>query len=308
MQNTKKLGTQELIDRLLQEEDRVSFEAIQELAQRGEEAASRLREILTNEDYWYEGNAGEHYMVIHAINALSLMRDEASLPLLLAMLEHSYFANHDAANEVYPAALAHFSTAAVEPLKKYIRDLRGAHRDNQDWAQCRHDAMAALVRIATEDPEQLPGIRDFLLELFNDPTEDDFVFLSFSAAYPFVLAKEQGLAALRSAYERRAISPSITGTYRELMTSINNPASGFYHDLQSEIEDFYTPEAISDRAKARAEAAAQKLYWGYDDNSVLKGYAVAESGNVVRTDKVGRNDPCPCGSGKKYKKCCGQGG
>jgi len=23
--------------------------------------------------------------------------------------------------------------------------------------------------------------------------------------------------------------------------------------------------------------------------------------------KVGRNDPCPCGSGKKYKKCCGQG-
>lgn len=22
------------------------------------------------------------------------------------------------------------------------------------------------------------------------------------------------------------------------------------------------------------------------------------------TNKVGRNDPCPCGSGKKYKKCC----
>lgn len=24
-----------------------------------------------------------------------------------------------------------------------------------------------------------------------------------------------------------------------------------------------------------------------------------------RVDKVGRNEPCPCGSGKKYKKCCG---
>jgi preprotein translocase subunit SecA len=22
--------------------------------------------------------------------------------------------------------------------------------------------------------------------------------------------------------------------------------------------------------------------------------------------KIGRNDPCPCGSGKKYKKCCGK--
>ena len=29
------------------------------------------------------------------------------------------------------------------------------------------------------------------------------------------------------------------------------------------------------------------------------------SGTVVKDKKVGRNDPCPCGSGKKYKKCCG---
>lgn len=27
---------------------------------------------------------------------------------------------------------------------------------------------------------------------------------------------------------------------------------------------------------------------------------------IVKTEKVGRNDPCPCGSGKKYKKCCGK--
>ena len=30
-----------------------------------------------------------------------------------------------------------------------------------------------------------------------------------------------------------------------------------------------------------------------------------KSGIVVNENKVGRNDPCPCGSGKKYKKCCG---
>lgn len=30
------------------------------------------------------------------------------------------------------------------------------------------------------------------------------------------------------------------------------------------------------------------------------------SGTIVKGDKVGRNDPCPCGSGKKYKKCCGK--
>ncbi|MBD0373821.1 MAG: DUF1186 domain-containing protein [Pyrinomonadaceae bacterium] len=26
---------------------------------------------------------------------------------------------------------------------------------------------------------------------------------------------------------------------------------------------------------------------------------------IVKKKKVGRNEPCPCGSGKKYKKCCG---
>ena len=33
------------------------------------------------------------------------------------------------------------------------------------------------------------------------------------------------------------------------------------------------------------------------DKSIVRKPAVS--------NKVGRNDPCPCGSGKKYKKCCG---
>ena len=34
--------------------------------------------------------------------------------------------------------------------------------------------------------------------------------------------------------------------------------------------------------------------------------AQKKSGTVVKEKKVGRNDPCPCGSGKKYKFCCGK--
>jgi preprotein translocase subunit SecA len=30
------------------------------------------------------------------------------------------------------------------------------------------------------------------------------------------------------------------------------------------------------------------------------------SGTVIKEKKIGRNDPCPCGSGKKYKHCCGK--
>ena len=34
--------------------------------------------------------------------------------------------------------------------------------------------------------------------------------------------------------------------------------------------------------------------------------AYRRSKTVVKEPKIGRNDPCPCGSGKKYKKCCGK--
>lgn len=37
----------------------------------------------------------------------------------------------------------------------------------------------------------------------------------------------------------------------------------------------------------------------------VDGEHVAQAPVRRATPKVGRNDPCPCGSGKKYKKCCG---
>jgi len=40
-------------------------------------------------------------------------------------------------------------------------------------------------------------------------------------------------------------------------------------------------------------------FHGDSDRSIKK--------EPVRVKKIGRNDPCPCGSGKKYKKCCGSG-
>jgi preprotein translocase subunit SecA len=36
------------------------------------------------------------------------------------------------------------------------------------------------------------------------------------------------------------------------------------------------------------------------------GGAVGRRKPLVKKDKIGRNEPCPCGSGKKYKVCCGK--
>ena len=39
--------------------------------------------------------------------------------------------------------------------------------------------------------------------------------------------------------------------------------------------------------------------WLFTDGNMVKSQPISVT-------KVGRNDPCPCGSGKKYKKCCGK--
>ena len=41
--------------------------------------------------------------------------------------------------------------------------------------------------------------------------------------------------------------------------------------------------------------------WIFMDGEVPKPKQV-----IRETQKVGRNEPCPCGSGKKFKKCCGK--
>ena len=42
--------------------------------------------------------------------------------------------------------------------------------------------------------------------------------------------------------------------------------------------------------------------WLYVSGDLLKDGGQEE----IRAGKTGRNDPCPCGSGKKFKKCCGR--
>ena len=52
------------------------------------------------------------------------------------------------------------------------------------------------------------------------------------------------------------------------------------------------------------KAVAKPILAGFAGNTVRKKTAKINN-TVVKNEKVGRNDPCPCGSGKKYKKCCG---
>jgi len=312
MFNYAEMTTAELIDLLFKEEDRATLEHARELMTRGEEAARPLREILANEDYWYEGQGGDYWIVVHAINILGATRDEQALPLLIEMVPHAYFSNHEAAVEVLPAALGNYGETAVEPYMKFIREYRGAYHDNPDFAHCRHTVSAAVTRIALRAEAVRPRVADFVIGLFADPLEDDRIFLSFGSGHPVALDKEPGkersLKAVRAAYERGVISQEMNGSFKEFTRMVKERRPGLSGDLSSDLFDFYSPEEIRRRQKERAERREDDPYRIDAKPLVPAGYTVAERGGLQRTEKVGRNDPCPCGSGKKYKKCCGQQG
>ncbi|MBN1347578.1 MAG: SEC-C domain-containing protein [Phycisphaerae bacterium] len=75
--------------------------------------------------------------------------------------------------------------------------------------------------------------------------------------------------------------------------------------------------------RARLGGGVSSVYRGIEthhDDAVNVGFSQADveglgpQGEASRPQtirreqpKVGRNDPCPCGSGKKFKKCCGKG-
>ena len=80
-------------------------------------------------------------------------------------------------------------------------------------------------------------------------------------------------------------------------------------DEDTEVNLIFDKEKLY---KNMVDAKADWLYglpmWDniFDEDKKKALYREAKKANtVIKGKKVGRNDPCPCGSGKKYKQCCG---
>jgi len=123
------------------------------------------------------------------------------------------------------------------------------------------------------------------------------------------------------------IQPMFAGDVDEILKEIHKPMhaseltvypediyehySGSYYKRQvkPEFDSDSLPEIDEDELEIM-----RKLLWGNEDSmnedymdyeeEVDFQYVETPKTFVRTTAKVGRNDPCPCGSGKKYKKCC----
>jgi hypothetical protein len=326
------LTTATLIELLLEEEDRVGLGHIEEIVRRGAAALPRLREILLNDDYWYEGQGGEFWINRHVVTLVSRIGDPSILPDLIARILPSYFADYDWLLDRWAEVLAGFGVVAVEPLIDFIVENRGGFRDNPDYSDARVQAARALTFIAQDHPEVRGRVLGFMLELLVDVREDDRQFLTSIVDCPLYLDRQQSLEPVKVAYRRGAIDAGLAGTYRELLAHITPKSKTEF--FRRELLDFYRPAEIARRqaiwSRPDCHAAIEELesrgatwirsapfppplshfypdspdFPDLEDRSKPSSPSGGASFGEGRGEKVGRNDPCPCGSGRKYKKCC----
>jgi len=131
-------------------------------------------------------------------------------------------------------------------------------------------------------------------------------------------------------YEQLLTNPdeAVEGTVKELAEKYNLDILEMAGFLDGINDSLVTPNPIEtmeedtkvslafDKTKLYKNMVAAKADWLYElpmwenifDEETRKALYLEQkkSGTVVVGKKVGRNEPCPCGSGKKYKHCCGR--
>ncbi len=132
-------------------------------------------------------------------------------------------------------------------------------------------------------------------------------------------------------YEKILAEPEqvITGTVKELAEKYDTEIlimTGFLDGINDSLKGYENPiETMEEDTEVKIEIDPEKLYynmvaaradWLYSLpawNDILSEERRKElykeqkaSGTVRKAKKIFPNDPCPCGSGKKYKKCCGR--
>ena len=100
----------------------------------------------------------------------------------------------------------------------------------------------------------------------------------------------------------------VSGTVKELADKYETELQMFVGFLDG-INDIDFEKLYYHMVGCRAEWLYNLTEWDDILTEERRKELYKESRNsttVVKGKKIGRNDPCPCGSGKKYKKCCGK--
>lgn len=116
------------------------------------------------------------------------------------------------------------------------------------------------------------------------------------------LKLEDGLYLVERLYHKDLIDPRMFGSLEDYhQTSFNHRDPVTYHEDLHALERLATWFGFKNTLPRKIDL---EFLNNHLKASPVKTRQTPPSNQQAVSTKVGRNDPCPCGSGKKYKKCC----
>jgi hypothetical protein len=287
----------DLMRLLARDEDRVPRNAIDECTRRGDEMLDAIAELLEKDYYWEEDQTdGEWWRLLHAVMILGRMDSARAGDLLVRFMRRMDEAGDDALEEMLSGYWPALFSNKPETVLAALHDL-GDDRE-RSW-YIRGDAVnSAIAWTQAHAPDTLDQAIERVARIaFAKDTDVDLRVMLGATLLSFPRAKDrralENLAELQSDDARWFGREDIIRAYS---------AGAEPPDWQrfGNPWEFYEPEEMEQRQNAWAEADAEL---DSDEGGDLVDDML--EGPYVRAEpKIGRNDPCPCGSGKKYKKCC----
>jgi hypothetical protein len=280
----------DLMRLIARDEDRVPRNVIDECARRGDAMLDAIKGLLEKDYYWGEDQSdGEWWRLLHAVMILGLMESQRAGELLVSFMRRMDEAGDDTLEEwlsgYWPALFHNKPQSAVQALQALGDDTE------LNWYM-RGDALnSALAWIRAHTPEKLDEAVERLgRTAFGKDDDFDLRVMLGATLLSFPRARDRrSLEQLADAQPDDLRWFGREDVIRAYMVGAEAPD----WERFSNPWEFYETEAIEERQAHAAELIAQPD----DDEGIDEPF-------VRDTPKVGRNDPCPCGSGKKYKKCC----
>jgi hypothetical protein len=295
-----RLSVDDLVERLIADEDRAGRDLIDECAGRGQAMLDRLGALLHDERFWGEDlSSGEWWLRLHAVMILGLIPGERAGLLLVAFMRRIGEVNDENLQDWlagYWPALFRDKTDALFPELRAVCEDRGF-----DWyvrAQAL-DAAVSMAQLSGEEP--LEAALAWSARIAADESEEwDMRLYTGNTLLNFP----------RDAYrplleDLAARQPRLGAHFRKQDVEQAYTAGQDKPDWERFRDpwEFYSPAAIEHRQRRWKEEDARSGEDDLEDEDLLQEEPMMLP-YVRETPKIGRNDPCPCGSGKKYKKCC----
>lgn len=328
--NYKTLSADELIHALEQAGLTPDLDLIRACLERMDEIEPQLLELLRTDTWKLYGPENDTdprvYADMHAGFLLLAVRSQTALPVFDQVFRDP---ERDFLLEWVESEMHHYGALALPFLAKLLLDEEAPEAS-------RASVSSILTRIVYSEPQHKPFVIATLQKLLpplpagDEPIVDPSEFNQMRTWAVLELSRLgdwESQAQIKALYAANAIDAGSIGDYADYMQRLQSNQI----DLPTPYDIIWTYQALRRRAE---EEAREKVSWEKGAkqreadrikllakrqrdarerqavNRFSPTHAPAEAGKPFtrQQPKIGRNAPCPCGSGKKYKKCCGRKG